>query len=56
MDVLLSTGFAAAQAHHAVQPVKSETVRYAVPAVTLVRDDGKVVSLPQEMNDGRPVL
>jgi protein SCO1/2 len=39
-----------------MQPVKSETVRYSVPAVTLVRDDGKVVSLPQEMNDGRPVL
>jgi protein SCO1/2 len=39
-----------------VQPLKSETVRYAIPAVTLVRDDGKVVSLPQEMNDGRPVL
>ena len=29
---------------------------YAVPAVRLVRDDGKVVSLPDEMNDGRPVL
>lgn len=30
--------------------------QYAVPAVRLVRDDGKVVSLPDEMNDGRPVL
>jgi protein SCO1 len=38
------------------QTPKSETVQYAVPAVTLVRDDGKVVSLRQEMNDGRPVL
>lgn len=38
------------------RPVRSESVQYAVPSVTLVRDDGKVVSLPQEMNDGRPVL
>ncbi len=29
---------------------------YAVPAVRLVRDDGKAVSLPDEMNDGRPVV
>jgi protein SCO1/2 len=29
---------------------------YAVPAVRLVRDDGKVVSLPDEMNDGRPIV
>ena len=29
---------------------------YAVPDVRLVRDDGKVVSLPEEMNDGRPVV
>jgi len=29
---------------------------YTVPAVQLVRDDGKVVSLPEEMNDGRPVV
>jgi protein SCO1/2 len=35
---------------------KAQTVQYAVPAVKLVRNDGKVVSLPEEMNDGRPVL
>jgi protein SCO1/2 len=29
---------------------------YAVPAVRLVRADGKAVSLPAEMNDGRPVF
>lgn len=29
---------------------------YAVPTVRLVRDDGKVVSLPDEMDDGRPIL
>lgn len=29
---------------------------YAVPPVRLVRQDGKVVSLPDEMNDGRPIV
>jgi protein SCO1/2 len=29
---------------------------YPVPSVRLVREDGKVVSLPDEMNDGRPVV
>jgi len=29
---------------------------YTVPAVHLVRDDGRSVSLPEEMNDGRPVV
>jgi len=29
---------------------------YAVPAVQLVREDGKSVSLPDEMDDGRPVV
>jgi protein SCO1 len=32
------------------------TVPYVVPDVSLVRDDGKAVSLPREMDDGRPVL
>jgi protein SCO1 len=32
------------------------TVQYVVPAITLVRDDGRSVSLPDEINDGRPVL
>lgn len=30
--------------------------QYPIPDVRLVRDDGKVVSLPEEMNDGRPVV
>ena len=30
--------------------------QYAIPDVRLVRDDGKAVSLPEEMNDGRPVV
>jgi protein SCO1/2 len=38
-------------------PLNSATpARYTLPAVQLVRDDGKVVSLPEEMNDGRPVV
>jgi protein SCO1 len=41
----------------ATGPVISTAVlRYNVPAVQLVRDDGKVVSLPAEINDGRPVV
>jgi protein SCO1/2 len=36
--------------------VTSSVLRYPIPAVHLVRDDGKVVSLPEEMDDGRPVV
>jgi protein SCO1/2 len=32
------------------------SAEYKVPEVKLVRDDGKSVSLPQELNDGRPVV
>jgi protein SCO1/2 len=32
------------------------SVDYTVPPVKLVRDDGKTVSLPEELNDGRPVV
>jgi len=43
--------------HHMVMP---ETIRrmadYTIPDVSLVRDDGKSVSLPAELNDGRPVV
>lgn len=43
--------------HHMVMP---ETTRrmadYTIPDVSLVRDDGKSVSLPAELNDGRPVV
>jgi protein SCO1/2 len=30
--------------------------QYTIPKIGLVRDDGKAVSLPAEMNDGRPVV
>jgi len=36
--------------------VSRATVNYQTPAVMLVRADGKSVSLPQELDDGRPVL
>jgi len=36
--------------------VSRSTMSYEAPAVTLVRADGKSVSLPQELDDGRPVL
>ena len=32
------------------------TVQYSVPKVMLVRDDGRPISLADEMNDGRPVV
>ncbi len=50
----------AAHEHPMAPPAPSDTVRsirdYAIPAVRLVRDDGKVVSLPDEMTDGRPIV
>ncbi|KVH43669.1 hypothetical protein WJ39_26420 [Burkholderia diffusa] len=36
--------------------MKTSTVAYTVPAVTLVRDDGKTVALKDELDDGRPVV
>ena len=38
------------------RPVVATTVNYSVPDIKLVRDDGKPVSLPAEMNDGRVVV
>ncbi|MFO1270709.1 MAG: SCO family protein [Rubrivivax sp.] len=43
--------------HAAVAPAARRTVvRYQVPDVRLVRDDGRSVSLPEELADGRPVV
>ena len=36
--------------------ISRSTVAYQTPAVTLVREDGKSVSLSHELDDGRPVL
>ncbi|WP_141668014.1 MULTISPECIES: SCO family protein [unclassified Burkholderia] len=45
-------------AHHhmMMSSTKTSTVAYTVPAVTLVRDDGKTVALKDELDDGRPVV
>ena len=43
---------AAPPASHAFRSI----AQYPIPDVRLVRDDGKAVSLPEEMNDGRPVV
>ena len=36
--------------------VRRSVVQYALPNVTLVRDDGRSVALPAELDDGRPVV
>jgi len=46
--------FAVAAAATAI--VSRSTVNYQTPEVTLVRGDGKRVSLARELDDGRPVL
>jgi len=45
-------------AHHhpTMQRASHSTADYKLPHVTLVRDDGKPVSLPEEVDDGRPVV
>ncbi len=62
---VLTTPAAAAEAidmhaHHHVDASQSTVSRltgsYEIPAVELVREDGTRVSLPDELNDGRPVV
>src|SRR3974377_1340649 len=45
-----------AQPHHTSAGTTRVVAEYAVPDVKLVRADGKTVSLPEELNDGRPVV
>jgi protein SCO1 len=53
----LALAASAARPAAAASPLSSAArMHYTVPAVQLVRDDGKVVSLPEEMDDGRPVV
>ena len=40
----------------AVESVSISTSNYTIPLVQLVRDTGKSVALPQELDDGRPVV
>jgi len=42
--------------HHMMSDIMRSTVDYTPPAVSLVRADGKAVSLINELNDGRPVI
>jgi protein SCO1 len=58
LGALLCAGtlVAAAAAAAAAATVLRSTVSYETPAITLVREDGKSVSLPRELDDGRPVL
>jgi len=45
-----------AEQQPATAVISKSTVAYETPALSLVRDDGKSVSLAREMDDGRPVL
>ena len=45
-----------AQHHYAAPGSTRALVDYVVPAVKLVRDDGKQVQLREELDDGRPVV
>ncbi len=42
--------------HSMMQNASITTADYVLPQIKLVRDDGKTVSLPEELNDGRPVI
>jgi len=53
--LLLGAGRARAHDMEMDAPVRSQR-EYVVPDVRLVRADGKAVSLPQELDDGRPVV
>ena len=47
------------RAHHHLThnaDVRRSEAHYVIPAVTLVREDGKSVDLSAELNDGRPVV
>jgi protein SCO1/2 len=54
LSALACAGGLVALAHAAT--VTRSTVSYQAPAVTLVREDRRRVSLPRELDDGRPVL
>jgi protein SCO1/2 len=42
--------------HHVIPETARSSAAYTIPDVQLVRDDGKTVRLPEELNDGRPVV
>ena len=43
--------------HHARADMTTRKIaQYELPRVTLIRDDGKQIFLPEELNDGKPVV
>jgi protein SCO1/2 len=56
MHMDMSGGADAHAHHHMAQKVSVTTADYSVPQIRLVREDNQSVSLPDEMNDGRPVI
>ncbi len=42
--------------HHMAQKVSIMSADYSVPQISLVREDNRSISLPDEINDGRPVI
>ena len=55
-SIVVALTCAGAVAVAAAATVLRSTARYEAPDVTLVRQDGRKVSLPRELDDGRPVL
>jgi protein SCO1 len=55
----IADGTAAEHAHHHAESIAyaaRSVVSYQIPDVQLVRDDGKLVGLRGELDDGRPVI
>jgi protein SCO1/2 len=42
--------------HHMMRDVKTSSVPYSVPSITLVRADGRQIDLKNELDDGRAVV
>jgi len=54
--MLVAAGVMAGSVRGSEPAVIRSNVQYAVPQITLVRQDGKSVFLPKELDDGRPVV
>lgn len=55
--VAAARGTAAAQVHETLASGATRSIAsYEVPDIKLMRADGNTVSLPEELNDGRPVV
>lgn len=54
--ILLSAGVMTIPVAGAEPTVTRSTAEYKIPQLNLVRQDGKSVFLPKELNDGRPVV